>query len=71
MTIAATVSFFVVILKVNLLDGGCRILLIYYALAVVVILLDQLTKWLVVKNMQLGERITIIEPYFGLYFTSK
>ena len=42
-------------------------MLIYYALAVVIIVADQVTKWLVVKNMQLGERIDIIEPYIGLY----
>lgn len=38
---------------------------IYYAIAIVVILLDQVTKWLVVKNMQLGEEIIIIEPYLS------
>lgn len=41
-------------------------MVIYYALAGLVILLDQLTKWLVVKNMQLGERIDIINPYLSL-----
>lgn len=39
---------------------------IYYALAAVIILLDQLTKWLVVKNMELNERISIADPYLGL-----
>lgn len=38
---------------------------IYYAIALVVILLDQVTKWFVVKNMQLGEEIIIIEPYLS------
>ncbi|MCZ2257094.1 signal peptidase II [Sporosarcina sp. G11-34] len=38
---------------------------IYYAIAIVVILLDQATKWFVVKNMQLGEEIIIIEPYIS------
>lgn len=38
---------------------------IYYGLAVLVILLDQISKWFVVKNMQLGEEITIIEPYLS------
>ena len=37
----------------------------YYALAGLVVLLDQITKWLVVKNMQLGEHISIIDPYFS------
>lgn len=41
-------------------------LFIYYAVAAVVILLDQLTKWLVVKNMELGERISVVDPYIGL-----
>ncbi len=40
--------------------------MIYYAIAGLVILFDQLTKWLVVKNMELGERIEIIDPYFTL-----
>ncbi|WP_342512668.1 signal peptidase II [Sporosarcina sp. FSL K6-1522] len=39
---------------------------IYYGLAAFVIILDQLTKWLVVKNMELGERISIADPYLGL-----
>lgn len=38
----------------------------YYGLAVFVILLDQLTKWLIVKNMELGERISIWDPWFGI-----
>ena len=38
---------------------------IYYAIALIVILLDQVTKWFVVKNMQLGEEIIIIEPYLS------
>ena len=40
-------------------------LFIYYAIAVVVILLDQVSKWFVVNNMQLGEEIIIIEPYLS------
>lgn len=42
-------------------------LFIYYAIAGFVILLDQLTKWLVVKNMHLGEEIAIAEPYLSLF----
>lgn len=38
---------------------------IYYAIAIIVIFLDQVTKWFVVKNMQLGEEIIIIEPYLS------
>lgn len=40
----------------------------YYIIAFLVILLDQVTKWLVVKNMHLGESITVIEDF--LYITS-
>jgi len=39
---------------------------IYYVIAVVVIALDQLTKWLVVKNMALYESIPIIDGFFHL-----
>lgn len=40
--------------------------LLYYVLAASVILVDQLTKWLVVKNMELGERVVIADPYLAL-----
>jgi len=40
----------------------------YYLLAMIVIILDQWTKWLVVKYMALYERITVIENFF--YMTS-
>ncbi|MCM3759378.1 signal peptidase II [Alkalihalobacillus oceani] len=40
----------------------------YYLLAVAVILIDQLTKWIVDTRMEIGERLTIIENV--LYFTS-
>lgn len=40
----------------------------YYAVAIVIILLDQLTKWIIVQQMDIGERITLIENV--LYFTS-
>jgi len=41
---------------------------LYYILAIVIIALDQLTKWLIVKNMELGESMTIVENF--LYITS-
>lgn len=41
-------------------------LFIYYGIAALVILVDQLTKWLVATNMEIGERIPLIEPYLGL-----
>lgn len=40
----------------------------YYIIAVIIIALDQFTKWLVIKNMELYEKIPIIENFF--YFTS-
>jgi signal peptidase II len=40
----------------------------FYIIALIVILLDQFTKWLVVKKMHLGESITVIENFF--YITS-
>lgn len=42
--------------------------MLYYLIAVFVILLDQLTKWLIVKNMFFGESIPIINNV--LYITS-
>lgn len=41
-------------------------MLIYYGIAVIVILLDQLTKWAVASNMEIGERIAIWDPYLSL-----
>lgn len=41
-------------------------MLLYYGIAIVLILIDQLTKWLVVQHMNLGEKISIAEPYLGL-----
>lgn len=38
----------------------------YYSLAIFVIVLDQLTKWLIVKNMGIGERIAIWDPWIGI-----
>ncbi|WP_080846518.1 signal peptidase II [Cytobacillus gottheilii] len=40
----------------------------YYIITVFVIALDQLTKWLIVKNFELGESVEIIEDF--LYITS-
>lgn len=41
-------------------------MLIYYIYALAVIALDQLTKYIVVKNMELGETIPLIENVFQL-----
>lgn len=41
---------------------------VYYLIAVLVIIIDQFSKWLVIKNMELYEQIPIIENFF--YFTS-
>jgi signal peptidase II len=40
----------------------------YYIIALVVIGIDQLTKWIIVKNMELYEQITVIKDFF--YITS-
>ncbi|MDN7244258.1 signal peptidase II [Planococcus shenhongbingii] len=39
--------------------------IIYYGIALLIVVLDQWTKWLVVKNMELGERISVMDPYLG------
>lgn len=46
-------------------NGGVSL---YYLLALLVILLDQWTKWLVVKGMEIGESVEIIKNFF--YITS-
>ena len=38
----------------------------YYGLAILAIILDQWTKWLIVKNMEYGERISVWDPWFGI-----
>ncbi|GLB61250.1 signal peptidase II [Cytobacillus sp. NCCP-133] len=40
----------------------------YYIIALFVIALDQLTKWLIVKNFELGESVKVVEDF--LYITS-
>lgn len=42
--------------------------MLYYIIAVIIIGIDQVTKWLIVKNMELGESITVIENF--IYITS-
>ncbi|WP_347880520.1 signal peptidase II [Metabacillus flavus] len=42
--------------------------LVSYILAIAVICLDQLTKWLVVQNLEIGDSIPVIENFF--YITS-
>jgi len=38
---------------------------IYYAIALLIIAADQFTKWLVLQNMEIGERIPVFEPYLA------
>ncbi|WP_100011030.1 signal peptidase II [Lentibacillus sediminis] len=40
----------------------------YYLLAGIIIAIDQLTKWIVVRTMEIGERIPVFENFF--YLTS-
>ncbi|WP_077303387.1 signal peptidase II [Virgibacillus pantothenticus] len=40
----------------------------YYIIALLIIALDQASKWLIVTRLELGERLTIIENFF--YITS-
>jgi signal peptidase II len=53
--------------KENKAENGGTIVL-YYLIALIVIMIDQATKWLVVTNMEIGESITIIKNV--LYITS-
>lgn len=41
---------------------------LYYIIAAIIIAIDQFTKWIIVKKMELYEQIPIIENFF--YFTS-
>lgn len=41
---------------------------LYYIIALVIIAVDQLSKWVIIKTMEVGEQITVIENFF--YFTS-
>ncbi|CEG22408.1 Lipoprotein signal peptidase [Planococcus massiliensis] len=38
---------------------------IYYGIALLIVAADQWTKWLVLKQMELGERIPVMEPYLA------
>ena len=38
---------------------------IYYGIALLIVVIDQWTKWLVMKNMELGERIILADPYLA------
>ncbi|SFD82193.1 signal peptidase II Aspartic peptidase. MEROPS family A08 [Lentibacillus persicus] len=39
---------------------------LYYILAIVVIAIDQLSKWLIASTMEIGQQITIIGNFFAL-----
>lgn len=40
----------------------------YYIITLLIVLLDQVTKWMIVKKMELGESVQVIENF--LYITS-
>ena len=48
-----------------ILNGGTTVYK-YYGLAAFIVLIDQWTKWLIVKNMELGERISLWDPWIGI-----
>lgn len=48
-----------------IVNGGTAVYK-YYGLALFAILLDQWTKWVIVKNMELGERIAVWDPWLGI-----
>ncbi|MGM7701096.1 signal peptidase II [Pseudalkalibacillus sp. Hm43] len=39
----------------------------YYLLAILVLIIDQVTKWVVVTRMELGQQVTLIEDFFYLH----
>lgn len=41
---------------------------LYYIIALVIIIIDQITKWAIIKKMEIGEQISVIENFF--YLTS-
>ncbi|MFS0751919.1 signal peptidase II [Oceanobacillus sp. 1P07AA] len=43
-------------------------MIIYYLIAIVLVIVDQFTKWLIVSRMELGESIPVIDNFF--YITS-
>lgn len=59
------VLLYVCSIKTGMHVGGMKMYR-YYILAFVVIILDQWTKWLVVKKMDIYEQIPIIENFFSI-----
>lgn len=41
--------------------------MLYYIVAMLILAADQLSKWWIVKNMQIGESISVIGEFFELY----
>lgn len=38
----------------------------YFSVAIIVLLIDQLTKWSILKYLEIGERIVIWDPWFAI-----
>lgn len=53
--------------KYNLLEAG-TLIIIYYILAAFIIAIDQISKWLIITNMTIGQSIPVIPNIF--YITS-
>ncbi|MGX4669157.1 signal peptidase II [Cerasibacillus sp. JNUCC 74] len=47
---------------------GGKVMYWYYVIALLIIVVDQATKWVIVKTMELGEQRTVIDGFF--YITS-
>lgn len=49
-------------------DRSEDIPVLYYLIAIIIIAIDQFSKWLIVKNMEVGESVAVMKDFF--YITS-
>ncbi|NLY78885.1 MAG: signal peptidase II [Lysinibacillus sp.] len=38
----------------------------YYSIAFLIVIIDQISKWFIVKNMEIGERIPLLDTWLGV-----